>query len=235
MFKNYKIKDINAANWDDFEARHVFFAAIARMTRRGIQQNDVGNLNLYMTSTMGQVLTQFRTFMLVSWSKQFLHNIKARDVKAMQAMLGSVAFASLGYMAQVQANAQFRDDKEEYLKKMLSVDALAKASFQRSSWASLFPALVDTGGAFFTDDPVFAYRSTGLDTNLITGNPSVQLLSKGLSSAQAVSRSLLNPDLQFSQGQQRALNTLLPWQNAIGIKNALNKLVELRPESTKVE
>ena len=235
LFKNYKIKDINAANWDDFEARHVFFAAVARMTRRGIQENDVGNLNLYMTSTMGQVLTQFRTFMLVSWSKQFLHNIKARDVKAMQAMLGSVAFASLGYMAQVQANAQFREDKEEYLKKMLSVDALAKASFQRSSWASLFPALVDTGGAFFTDDPVFAYRSTQLDTNLITGNPTVQLLSKGLSSAQAVSRSLLNPDLQFSQGQQRALNTLLPWQNAIGIKNALNKLVELRPESTKVE
>ncbi len=235
VFRNYKIRDINANAWDDAEARHVFFAAISRMTRRGIQQNDVGNLNLYMTSTMGQVITQFRSFMLVSWAKQFLHNVKAADFRAFEAMMGSVAFASLGYMAQTQVNAQFRDDKEEYLEKMLSIEALGKASFQRSSWASLFPSLVDTGGAFFTDDPVFAYRSTGLDTNLISGIPSVQLISKGLGTAQAASRSLLNPDLQFSQGQQRALNTLVPWQNAIGIKNALNKLVEMRPETTKVQ
>jgi len=235
LFGNRKIKDINADQWDDTEARFMFFNAIARMTKRGIQQNDIGDLNLYMTSTMGQILTQFRTFMLVSWAKQFLHNIKANDFRGYQAMMGSVAFASLGYMAQVQANAQFREDKEEYLKKMLSVEAIGKASFQRSSWASLWPALIDTGGAFFTDEPVFAYRSTGLETNLITGNPTVQLISKGLASAQAVSRSLLNPDLQFSQGQQRALNTLVPYQNALGIKNALNKLVEIRPETTKVD
>jgi len=65
--------------------------------------------------------------------------------------------------------------------------------------------------------------------------PSVQLISKGLSSAQAASRALLNPDKQFSQGQQRALNTLVPFQNAIGIKNALNKLVEMRPETATVQ
>lgn len=235
FFGNRKIKDINADQWDDTEARFMFFNAIARMTKRGIQQNDIGDLNLYMTSTMGQILTQFRTFMLVSWAKQFLHNIKANDLRGYQAMMGSVAFASLGYMAQVQANAQFREDKEEYLEKMLSVDAIGKAAFQRSSWASLWPALIDTGGAFFTDEPVFAYRSTGLETNLITGNPTVQLISKGLASTQAVSRSLLNPDLQFSQGQQRALNTLYPYQNALGVKNALNKLVEIRPETTRVD
>lgn len=235
LFRNRKVKAINLDEWDDIEARDAFVIAIARWTRRSIQQNDVGNLNLYMTSTMGQILGQFRTFMLVSWAKQFLHNVKARDVRSMQAMLGSSVFAGLSYMAQIQVNAQFRDDKEEYLKKMLSLESVAKASFQRNSWSSLFPALVDTASGFYTDDPWFAYRSTGLDTNIITGNPTVQLISKGLSSAQAVSRSVLNPDLQFSQGQQRALNTLVPWNNAIGIKNALNKLVEIRPETTKVD
>ncbi len=173
--------------------------------------------------------------MLVSWAKQFLHNIKAFDFRALMATLGSVAFASIGYIAQTQANAQFREDKKDFLKERLSIKAVGLASFQRSSWASLFPSLVDTGGAFFTDDPVFAYRSTGLDTNLISGIPTVQLISRGLGTAQAVSRSLLNPDLQFSQGQQRALNTLVPFQNAIGIKNALNKLVDIRPETTKIE
>ena len=235
MFKRKKVRAINLGGWDDAEARDAFLIAISRWTRRSIQQNDVGNLNLYMTSTMGQILTQFRTFMLVSYAKQTLHNIKAKDFRALSAMLHSVAFAGLAYTAQTQVNAQFREDKEEFLKERLSADAIAKASFQRSSWASLFPALVDTGAMFYTDDPVFAYRSTGLDTNLIGGVPSVQLISKGLSSAQAASRALLNPDKQFSQGQQRALNTLVPFQNAIGIKNALNKLVDMRPETATVE
>jgi hypothetical protein len=235
MFRNRKVRAINLGAWDDAEARDAFLIAISRWTRRSIQQNDVGNLNLYMTSTMGQILTQFRTFMLVSYAKQTLHNIKANDFRGYTAMMYSAAFAGLSYTAQTQANAQFREDKEEYLEKMLSVDAIAKASFQRSSWASLFPALVDTGAMFYTDDPVFAYRSTGLDTNLIGGVPSVQLISKGLSSAQAASRALLNPDKQFSQGQQRALNTLVPFQNAIGIKNALNKLVDMRPETATVQ
>tara|TARA_S200002703_G_scaffold27105_2_gene23229 strand:+ start:34 stop:3264 length:3231 start_codon:yes stop_codon:yes gene_type:complete len=235
MFKRKKVRAINLGAWDDGEARDAFLIAISRWTRRSIQQNDVGNLNLYMTSTMGQILTQFRTFMLVSYAKQTLHNIKAKDFRALSAMLHSVAFAGLAYTAQTQVNAQFRDDKEEFLKERLSAEAVAKASFQRSSWASLFPALVDTGAMFYADDPVFAYRSTGLDTNLIGGVPSVQLISKGLGSAQAASRALLNPDKQFSQGQQRALNTLVPFQNAIGIKNALNKLVDTRPETATVE
>jgi len=235
MFKRKKVRAINLGAWDDGEARDAFLIAISRWTRRSIQQNDVGNLNLYMTSTMGQILTQFRTFMLVSYAKQTLHNIKAKDFRALSAMLHSVAFAGLAYTAQTQVNAQFRDDKEEFLKERLSAEAVAKASFQRSSWASLFPALVDTGAMFYADDPVFAYRSTGLDTNLVGGVPSVQLISKGLSSAQAASRALLNPDKQFSQGQQRALNTLVPFQNAIGIKNALNKLVDMRPETATVD
>jgi hypothetical protein len=235
LFRNRKIKAINLAQWDDTESRDAFTVAIARWTRRSIQQNDVGNLNLYMTSTMGQILTQFRTFMLVSHAKQFLHNIKANDFKAYSAMMYSCTFAGLSYMAQQQANAIGREDKEEFLKERLSIESIAKASFQRSSWAALFPGLIDTGASFFIDDPIFAYRSTGLDTQFITGNPTVQLVSKGLSSAQAVSRSIVNPDLQFSQGQQRALNTIIPFNNALGIKNALNKLVDMRPETTQVE
>ena len=235
LFRNREIKAINLSEWQDGEARDAFLIAISRWTRRSIQQNDVGNLNLYMTSTMGGILTQFRTFMLVSHAKQFLHNIRANDFKAYSAMMYSSAFAGLAYMAQTQLNSIGRKDKEEFLKERLSVESIAKASFQRSSWAALFPAAVDTGAAFFTDDPIFAFRSTGLDTNFITGNPSVQAITKGLGSAQAVSRSIVNPDLQFSQGNQRALNTLVPWNNAIGIKNVMNKVVDMRPESTQVE
>ena len=77
-------------------------------------------LNVHMTSTLGKIITQFRTFMLVSYSKQFLHNIKRNDFAAYSAMMYSTFFAGLSYTAQMRANAIGREDKEEFLKERLS-------------------------------------------------------------------------------------------------------------------
>ena len=235
MFKNRKIKSINLENWgatpDGVAARDAFIVAISRWTRQSVQQNDVGNLNRYMTTTMGKMITQFRTFMLVSWSKQFLHNITARDFRAFSAMAGSVFFAGVSYIGQTSLNAQFREDKEEFLKERLSVTEIGKAAFQRSSWAALIPSMIDTGAAFITEDPIFAYgRTTGLANNLFSGIPVVDLADKGYTVATGASRALINPDYQWSRSQQRAFNSLGPLQNAIIIRNVLNKLVEMQPK-----
>ncbi len=85
-----KLKAINMDAWDDIDARDALTYGIARWTRQSIQQNDVGNLNIHMTSTMGKVLTQFRAFMLVSHAKQFLHNIERRDFAAFSSMMWSL-------------------------------------------------------------------------------------------------------------------------------------------------
>jgi len=231
LFRNRKVKAINLDSWGDVQARDAFVVAISRWTRQAVQQNDVGNLNKYMTTTMGKMITQFRTFMLVSWSKQFLHNITARDFRAWSAMMGSVFFAGTSYIGQTSLNAQFREDKDEFLEERLKATEIGKAAFQRSSWASLFPAMIDTGAAFVTEDPVFAYgRTTGLATNVFTGIPVVDLGQKAFDVATGASRAIINPDYQWSRGQQRALNSLGPFQNAIIIRNVNNKLVEMMPK-----
>jgi len=235
IFGNRKVKFSNMVGFDDDEARRVLTTAVVRWSRRAIQQNDVGNLALFMTDTTATILTQFRTFMLVSHSKQFLHNIKANDFQAYSAMMFGCLFAGLSYATQQHLNAIGRADKEEFLAERLSSESIGKAAFQRSSWAALFPALVDTGAMFFTDDPYFAYRSSGLSADFITGNPSVQLVGRGINSVQALSRSALNPDLQYSQGQARALASIVPLNNALIIKNIINKLIEDLPTTTKVE
>jgi hypothetical protein len=165
---------------------------------------------------MGKMVTQFRTFMLVSWSKQFLHNITARDFRAFSAMMGSVFFAGTSYIGQTSLNAQFREDKDKFLEERLSAKEIGKAAFQRSSWASLFPAMLDTGAAFVTEDPIFAYgRTTGLATNIFTGIPVVDLGQKAFETITGASRAIINPEYQWSRGQQRALNSIAPLQNAI--------------------
>lgn len=236
FFKSRKIKRTNLDAWDDIEARNAFVLAISRWTRQSIQQNDVGNLNIHMTSTLGKIISQFRTFMLVSYSKQFLHNIKRNDFAAYSAMMYSSFFAGLSYTAQMHANAVGRQDKEEFLKERLSAVEIGKAAFQRSSYASLFPALIDTGMPFFGEDPMFSYgRTTGLATGLLSGIPSVQLIDTAYKGAQGVSRALLNDDYQISAAQGRAFKSLAPYQNAIGIKNVMNKMFEDLPESARVD
>ena len=236
FFKSRKIRRINLDAWDDVDARDAFVLAVSRWTRQSIQQNDVGNLNIHMTSTMGKILSQFRTFMLVSYSKQFLHNIKRNDFAAYSAMMYSSFFAGLSYTAQMHANAIGRSDKEEFLRERLSPVEIGKAAFQRSSYASLFPALIDTGMPFFGEDPLFSYgRTTGLATGLISGIPSVQLIDTGYKAVQGVSRALLNDEYQVSAAQGRALKSLVPYSNAIGIKNVMNKMFEDLPESARVD
>ena len=231
LFRNRKVKAINLSAWEDIEARDAFLLAISRWTRRSIQQNDLGNLNKYMTTTTGKLLTQFRTFMLVSYAKQTLHSIKANDLRGYYAMAMSGFFASASYIAQTSLNAQFREDKQEYLDERLSVTEIGKAAFQRSSWASLMPSLLDTGLYFYTEEPIFAYgRTTGLASNLVEGVPVVDLAQKAHATVSGASRALLNPDYQWSQSQQRALNSIFPLQNAIGIKTVGQKLIDLQPK-----
>lgn len=233
--RSRKVRAINMDAWEDVDARDAFSYAIARWTRQSIQQNDIGNLNIHMTSTMGKILTQFRAFTLVSWSKQFLHNIKRNDFAAYEGMMWSTFYGGTAYVLQTHVNAIGRDDKNEFLKERLSPQEIGTAAFQRSSWASLLPGGFDTIMWATGQEPIFGYkRSTGLATSFIAGNPVFDLLDTTAKVTQGGSRALLNPEYQWSRGQQRALNSLLPFQNAMGIKNILNTMVEGLPEDARI-
>ena len=235
-FKKLKTRAINLADWDDVEARNAFGVAIARWSRRSIQENDIGNLNRYMTSTMGKLILQFRTFMIVSWSKQFQHGFSANDWRGWSGFMYSSMFAGLGYYTQTQVNSIGRENRDEYLEERLSSGEIAKQMFARSTWASFLPAIIDSGAAFLHDEPVFAYsRSTGLDQRFsLSSVPSVDLAFDAFDSATGAARAMQD-DYQFSRGQGRALRSILPLQNVVGIKTALDLLVDDLPASAKVE
>lgn len=233
--RSRKVKAINADKWQDKEALDALAFAIARWTRQSIQQNDIGNLNIHMTSTMGKIFTQFRAFMLVSHAKQFLHNIKRRDFAAFSAMAWSSFFGASSYILQTHVNALGRDDRNKFLRERLSLEEVGKAAFSRSTWAALLPTGIDAVYWATGQEPAFSYkRSTGLATGLVAGNPVFDLLDTTGKVLQGGSRALLNPDYVWSRSQQRALNSILPLQNAIGIKNVLNMMVEGLPERAKV-
>ena len=78
---------------------------------------------------------------------------------------------------------------------------IAKAGFQRSAFASLLPATIDSGVGMFGFNPIFHYRSTGLDSNVITGNPTYHMLWTKFASGAVPStfKSMHDKDYDFSQ------------------------------------
>ena len=240
LFSTKKLREINLEQWDP-KARDVLGIAVARWTRRAIQQNDLGNLSLFMTKEYGKVLVQFRTFMVVSHAKQLLHNVKMRDMRAFQAMMYSSISAGLAYTAQQNIQMIGLSDKEkrERKEKRLSASAIAKATFARSSYAAFIPGGIDTAFDIYGADPFFAnYRSSGLDSNFITGNPSYQILFGATGAENALKtavRTGLNPDYQMSRGKARSLLTALPFSNAIGIQNAIRIATEDLPTESRVD
>lgn len=236
LFGNKKLREINLDDWDP-AARDAFGVALSRWTRKAIQQNDIGNLSLFMTKPMGQMLVQFRTFQIVSHAKQFLSNVSMRDGRAGMAVLASSFTATLAYMAQMNLQASTMGDKErkEFVEERLSISAVSKAAFLRSSWAAFLPPTYDLAATFYSTDPTFSYRASGLSNNPITGNPTSQLVFGAFESLQGASRALLNPDVQMTKGRARAGLSLLPYANALGVQNFFRAITEDLPTTSRVD
>lgn len=231
-----KIRRLNADNWDDAEAAETFAYAINRWGRRTIQENDIGEtmfLGGFTDTTFGKIMFQFRGFMMTAYGKHLLHGIKMNDMQAYIGFMSSMVFAGLAYTAQMNAQAVLmnkRDRKKFMEKKFGKTDeemymSIAKAAFQRSAFASLLPAFIDSGLGVLGADPFFHYRSTGLDSNLLTGNPTVSLIKNNLYKGVSGSiKSMWDKDYEFSQSQYNDLTQLLLFQNALGIQNVIKKI-----------
>ena len=221
-----RVKKLNMDDWEDEEAAVAFLQAIDRWGRRVIQENDIGAMSQWMTTDLGKTLIQFRTFMMVAWSKQTLHSLHMRDRAAVLAFLWSTVFAGLAYTAQQYANSVGRDDADEYLKRRLSPPELAKAAFQRTAASSLLPGLIDTGAWFAGLDPVFAYgRTTGLGTDFLSGTPTVDLANRAQAGVRGIVGATLNPSYDFSEKDARNIAATLAFQNALMLKNGVSVLI----------
>ena len=177
--------------------------------------------------------------MIVSHAKQLLHNLKMNDIRGYQAMMFSTLTAGLAYMAQQQIQMIGLSEKEKRKRReeKLTPLEIAKAAFARSSYAAFIPGAVDSVLDFYgPDTAMFSYRSSGLDSNFVTGNPSYQIVFGHLgieNTLKSLTRAGLNPDIQMTKGRARSLATIFPLSNAIGIQNAIKIATEDLPERSR--
>jgi len=226
-FKGGKLRAMNWKAWDDHEAMAAFEHAAFRLSRSIIQENDLGQMNKFMSSPLMRTLLQFRSFQTAAWSKQLLQGLNMRDMQTFTGFTTSVFVAGLAYMVRTAANSVGREDQQAYLADRLSLGKLAGASLQNSSWFSLLAPAIDTPWTFLGNESLFTGRNTQLQSNIWTGNPSVDLGLNFLGSGRRL-RAFIQGDA--SQLDARSLAVLLPFQNAVGISNLFSAMISDLPE-----
>ena len=137
----------------------------------------------------------------------------------------------LAYIGQTNMNAIGMDKvaKKKYFRKKFGnyksgdYSKFAMASFQRSGWSSLIPPLSDFALSALSPDNRFNFRSSGLEMNLWTGNPTYDVLGGIGKTAHALLKTTRN-DYRWSRTDMNRMMRLLPFQNMYGVNNILNSI-----------
>lgn len=222
-----KIKTLNLDAWEP-EVRNAFENSLWRMTRRMVQENDLGQSNMFFSSELGKVLFQFRAFMLASWTKQFLYGINMRDWTSFVGFSMSSALGSLVYMGQTHLQAIGRSDRDKFLEERLSPAKIGAAAFQRAGWSSFMPMVGDFGAQALGYDPLFNTRASGLSATTL-GNPTFDLFDKAHKAVGGVAETVTRGNA-FSQPDARNVIGLLPFQNFLPWMNVYNTFIRPLPE-----
>jgi len=226
-----KIRRLNVDQWDDQDLVNKMSLYMNRHLRRIIQENNYGEMVAIGNgerSPLAKVVLQFRNFILTAYSKQLQHGLHMRDFTFFSSVASSTMLASLVWIAQqhIRAIGKSEDEKAEYLEETLSVESIAKAAFQRSTFSTLIPAVLDTGLYFTGFNPQFNYRSSGLETNLITGNPTYALGEKVVGAIRSTGKAIFDDEYDFSKRDAYKWKSILFYQNMIGVTNILQHMID---------
>ena len=233
-YKNYlgrRVLQFDFLNFKDQDLVRKFAIAVNRYTKRTVQYNLIGDTSRFFSDrALGKTMGQFRQFIMTAWGKQFLHNVAMGDLTTFAMFMNTTMLGGLAYVAQANFNAVGMSDseKKKYLKKKLGekgdYSKIAIASFQRAGWSSMMPPYIDMMMGVASPENRFNTRSSGMETDLVNGNPTTDLMKKLLKVAGNGIRAGVRSDYDFSKQDLNRIMRLFPYQNLYGINNMLNFL-----------
>ena len=227
IYRNGRLVDLDTEKWTDMEALDAMNLAAHREIRSVIQENDIASVTKYFHSPIGRMIFQFLRFPMEAVNKQLLRGIHHADGETAKSWAASMFIGTTVYMA--QTSIEYANDPEER-KKRLTTANVARVGFMRTGFSSMAPGAIDNTRYFMGQDPWFAMgRSSGLGTNIWEGNASIQTIKAAGKGVGGITRSLLSPDIQYSQGDARHLSKLIPGYRLLGAKNGIHAIEKMFP------
>lgn len=117
-----------------------------------IQSTFIGEQGKWAHDGYMKLMTQFRSFSIVSMEKQWARQRNSRGTAgALGILVGSMGAAIPVYMARVYASSIGKDDQEAYIEKRLHPAMLARAVLNYVGLSGTAPDLLDAGAALAPD------------------------------------------------------------------------------------
>lgn len=182
-------------NWEDWKKADpktfdTYLLVLNREVRDAIQEHDLGEVPMFMHTTIGKIFGELRTFMVAAHAKQFLKGLHYMDSTTMSLWMTSFVAQSMAYSAQTALN--YGHNQAE-LDKRLTLERIASAAVQRMSVTGVMPALVETGWWTLSGgDSLFSGGSANTENRNILITPSGMMISRFLRGA-SVGAGAINP------------------------------------------
>lgn len=225
LLTGQKIQMMNYEKWTDHDAVTSLANALTVSSNRMIQKQMAGELPDFMTRSTGQTLFQFTTFVQSAWAKKSVNLVYHRDAVAAKGIALTTTSAAMVYTVRTYLNSLGQEDPQAYRDLRLTPENIAKAGIQMGGYWSMLPMAVDTAVSLTGYDPIFQYaRSSGLGTDVVSGNPTVDLLNSSGKAVSGAVQSITNDDYEWSQQDKKNLIKLMPWQTMQGTKQVFDSL-----------
>lgn len=221
---------LDGGGWTDAQAKHDYIEAVRSQVNTIIQEGGIGASHPWLETEAGKVIFQFRQFGIMAYQRQTLAQYQIGDSDAIgRGMIAAVPFGMMQYMAATYLNSLGRNDREEYLDKMLTPDRMAIAAFSRASFSSIGPVIYDSFAATAGFETLGGFRSSGLESDPLLGNPTFSIITAGRKGLGGGLRSMIDPDYDLSDENIRGIRTVVPFSRLPGTSLMWNEILNQTP------
>jgi hypothetical protein len=157
---NGRLFQFDVTKMSDPNMREAFIQAVWRGNSQIIQGTFIGERGKWAHEGVLKMMTQFRTFPIVSMEKQWGRQRNSRGAAAaVGIVLGAMSLAAPIYMARTYASSIGRPDQEAYLEERLQPQHIARAAMNYVAGLGMAPDFIDAVSAVMPDS--MSLRPTG--------------------------------------------------------------------------
>ncbi len=222
----YNGQDVRMFNFGKMppEMQERLVMGMHRLVMRDMQRPLVGELPVFMNKWMGQIITQFRNFSILSLGKQLMHDVRHDPMAGSLIAMHSLAMSVAAYGIYVAHKGIGRKDQDEYFAKAFSPGEMTFGVLNRmGQLASVGVAgdMLATLG-LLPDDLMAAPGQSGYRGLTSTSIPIVGVAEDAKNALTNIP-DLLKGDVEPGKAL-RDLQKIIPFGKAIGINQAFNAM-----------
>ncbi len=205
------VRIAHTEDWNDREAIEAFRAAIVKETDRTIVTPGIGDRPLWMSSEIGKMVGQFRSFSFAAVQRVTISGLQQRDMAALNGALLSVALGMMVYAVKGwQAGIELSDDPRQWLAEGVDRSGLVGWLFDANNIVEKATRGTVGINALIGGPTMSRYASRNLEGAVLGPTLGLMAESAGVVGSLATG--------QWTATDTRALRRLVPYQNVFYIR-----------------